>query len=66
MRNEITGPGIGNIDFRISKEFVFRENLKLSLTGDAFNLGNFTNFYTVNDTQYNFSAGVSFFWGLTA
>jgi len=59
VRNAVTGPGVGNIDFRISKDFVLRENVKLSLTGDAFNLGNFTNFYTVNNTQYNFSAAGS-------
>ena len=58
-RNLTTGPGIGNIDFRISKDFQLAERLKLSLTGDAFNLGNFTNFYTVNNTQYNFAAAGS-------
>jgi hypothetical protein len=58
-RNAYTGPGLANVDFRIGREFRFTERLKLSLVGEAFNLFNFTNFYTVNTTAYNFSAAGS-------
>jgi len=55
-RNPFTGPGLANVDFRIGRQFVIHERFKLSFVGEAFNVFNFTNFYTVNNTQYNFSA----------
>jgi hypothetical protein len=55
-RNSFTGPGQANVDFRVGRQFTFHERFKLSLVGEAFNLFNFTNFYTVNNTAYNFSA----------
>ena len=58
-RNSFTGPGLANVDFRIGRQFAFHERFKLSLVGEAFNLFNFTNFYTVNNTAYNFSAAGS-------
>jgi hypothetical protein len=58
-RNSFTGPGLANVDFRIGRQFVFHERFRLSLVGEAFNLFNFTNFYTVNNTAYNFSAAGS-------
>jgi hypothetical protein len=59
VRNAYTGPGGADVDFRLGREFKFSERLKLSLVGEAFNLFNFTNFYTVNTTAYNFSAAGS-------
>ncbi len=58
-RNAFPGPGLANVDFRIARDFRIRERLKLALVGEAFNLFNFTNFYTVNTTAYNYSAGGS-------
>jgi hypothetical protein len=58
-RNAFLGPGFANVDFRIGRQFAIRERLKLSLVGEAFNVFNFTNFYSVNNTQYNFSAAGS-------
>jgi hypothetical protein len=58
-RNSFTGPGLANVDFRIGRQFAFHERFKLSLVGEAFNLFNFTNFYTVNNTAYNFAAAGS-------
>ena len=55
-RNTVTGPGYGNVDFRIGRAFVIHERFKLAFVGEAFNVFNFTNIYTVNNTQYNFSA----------
>jgi len=55
VRNAYTGPGYSNVDFRIARQFAIRERLKLALIGEAFNVFNFTNFYTVNTTAYNYS-----------
>jgi hypothetical protein len=59
VRNPFDGPGYKNVDFRIGRTFSFTERLKLSLVGEAFNIFNFTNFFTVNNTQYNYSAAGS-------
>jgi len=58
-RNSFTGPGNQNVDFRIGRQFSFLERYKFSIVGEAFNLFNFTNIYTVNSTQYNFSGAGS-------
>lgn len=55
-RNSFPGPGLADVDFRLARDFRFTERLKLSLVGEAFNLFNFTNFYTVNNTAYNYAA----------
>jgi hypothetical protein len=58
-RNSYQGPGLANVDFRIARDFKLGERMKLSLLGEAFNLFNFTNFFTVNTTQYNYTAAGS-------
>jgi hypothetical protein len=58
-RNAFTGPGGKNVDFRIGRDFSIHERLRLSLVGEAFNLFNFTNFYSINNTEYNYSAAGS-------
>ena len=55
-RNSFTGPGLANVDFRIARDFRFGERARLSLLGEAFNLFNFTNFFSVNTTQFNYTA----------
>jgi len=60
-RNLYTGPGMGDVDLRISREFTFTEKVKLSLLGEAFNVFNHTNVYSVNTQQYTYfgpNAGV--------
>jgi hypothetical protein len=59
IRNAYLGPGATVVDFRISKVFSLGERVKLSLLGEAFNLFNFTNFYSVNTTQYTYTAAGS-------
>jgi hypothetical protein len=54
-RNAYTGPGMANVDFRIGRDFTVRERYTLSLVGEAFNLFNFTNFYTVNTQQFSYA-----------
>jgi hypothetical protein len=51
-RNLYTGPGMGDVDLRISREFAFTERVKLSLLGEAFNVFNHTNVFSVNTQQY--------------
>jgi len=58
-RNADLGPGVGNVDLRISRDFKINERFKLSLAGEAFNLFNFTNFFSVNTTSYNLTAAGS-------
>ena len=55
-RNAFTGPGLANVDFRIGREFMIHERMRLSFIGEAFNVFNFTNFFAVNSTEFNFSA----------
>ncbi len=55
-RNSFTGPGNKDVDFRIGRDFRFRERYTFRIVGEAFNLFNFTNIYTVNTTEYNYSA----------
>ena len=55
-RSADLGPGVGNVDFRIGRDFKITERFRLSLAGEAFNLFNFTNFFSVNTTQYNLTA----------
>jgi len=54
-RNSFQGPGLANVDFRISRSFTFKDRLKFSVLGEAFNLFNFTNVYTVQNIEYNLS-----------
>ena len=54
-RNLYTGPGMGDVDLRISREFTFTERIKLSLLGEAFNLFNHTNVFSVNTQQYTYT-----------
>lgn len=58
-RNLYTGPGMGDVDLRISREFGITERLRLSLLGEAFNLINHTNVFTVNTQQYTYTAAGS-------
>src|SRR5581483_3986038 len=58
-RNSFTGPGNKNVDFRIGRTFSFLERYKFTIVGEAFNLFNFTNIYSVNTTEYNYTAANS-------
>jgi hypothetical protein len=58
-RNSFTQPGIKNVDLRIGRTFKLNERFKFSILGEAFNLFNFTNIYSVNFTEYNYTAAGS-------
>lgn len=59
VRNADRGPGAGNVDVRVGRNFRITERLRLSVAAEAFNVFNFTNFYTVNTQQYNLTAAGS-------
>jgi hypothetical protein len=58
-RNSFVGPSLINVDFRVGRQFRLTERMRLSLTGEAFNVFNHTNFLTVNTTQFNYTAAGS-------
>ncbi len=54
-RNFYAGPGFWDIDVRVSREFTIKERYRLSLLGEAFNVLNHTNVFSVNAVQYSLS-----------
>jgi TonB dependent receptor-like, beta-barrel len=59
VRNLYDGPGMADVDMRISRQFSITERLKFSVLGEAFNVFNFTNAYAVNNQQYTYTAAGS-------
>lgn len=55
-RNPVYGPGYGDVDLRLAREFTFRERFKLALLGEAFNIFNKTNIASVNTTAFTYLA----------
>ena len=53
-RNAFTGPGIHNVDARISRDFVLHESIKLQLFAEAFNVANHRNILGVSTSLYTF------------
>jgi hypothetical protein len=51
-RNAFRAPKIVNVDMRLSRRFVFKENLNLELIAEGFNIFNRTQVTTVNNTLY--------------
>jgi Carboxypeptidase regulatory-like domain len=47
-RNAFAGPGVHNLDARISRDFTIREGLKVQVIAEAFNLANHQNILSVN------------------
>jgi hypothetical protein len=47
-RNTFAGPGVHNLDARISRDFTIREGLKVEVLAEAFNLANHQNILSVN------------------
>jgi hypothetical protein len=56
-RNALRGPGTLNFDASFSRLFALRENLKLDVRGEAFNVINHTNFSAPNVTLNSSSFG---------
>jgi hypothetical protein len=58
-RNVYIGPSLHNVDFRVMREFAFRERIRLQFLGEAFNVFNHTNISGVNSTAFNYVAAGS-------
>ncbi|MCX6592599.1 MAG: TonB-dependent receptor [Acidobacteria bacterium] len=56
-RNIIQGPGLVNVDVSFSRNFYFRDKIRLQFRGEAFNLANHPNFSYPNATADNPSFG---------
>jgi hypothetical protein len=55
-RNVYIGPSPYQVDFRIMRQSILHENLKLQFLGEAFNIFNHTNISSVNGTSFNYAA----------
>ncbi len=54
-RNAFTGPGLHNVDARVSREFpVWREGMRFEVAAEAFNVLNHRNVLSVNSSAYTF------------
>lgn len=59
-RNAFAGPGVHNVDFRISRSFPIHDTIRFELMGEAFNLANHRNILAVTTTAYQYdNAGSS-------
>jgi hypothetical protein len=54
IRNAYPGPGLHNIDFRVSRDFTIHEGTRFQILGEAFNLFNHTNVFGVNTTAFSY------------
>ncbi|HEV2486209.1 MAG TPA: TonB-dependent receptor [Terracidiphilus sp.] len=55
-RNAFPGPGLRDIDFRISRRFTVYKEMNLEVFGEAFNLLNQRNFFSVNTSAFSWVA----------
>jgi hypothetical protein len=55
-RNSFVGPGIHNVDARISRTFPIHERFSFQILAEAFNLANHKNVLTVSTNAYTFAA----------
>ena len=53
-RNAFKGPGVHNIDARLSRSFPIRGMVRVEVFAEAFNLLNHTNYLSVTTNLYNF------------
>lgn len=54
-RNAFPGPGLRNIDARLSRDFKINERMRMQFLAEAFNLFNQQNRLSVNTTAFQFS-----------
>jgi hypothetical protein len=55
-RNGFVGPGVHNLDMRVSREFPIHEKYRFQILGEAFNIVNHRNGLGVATTAYSFVA----------
>ena len=59
-RNTFTGPGVANLDMRLSREIRFSERIRWQLILEAFNMTNRVQVTGINAAQYNIRGSVLF------
>ncbi len=59
-RNTFTGPGVANLDMRLSRELRISERVRWQLILEAFNVTNRVQVTGINTTQYNVRGSVLF------
>ena len=64
-RNGFTGPGVHNVDARISRSFTLHNSIRLEVFAEAFNVLNHKNILGVNTTLYTYVTSGSAYNGGT-
>jgi len=58
-RNAFAGPGVHNLDARLSRDFTLHEGLKLQFLAEAFNVANHKNILSVNTNYSSFNKALA-------
>ena len=58
-RNAFAGPGVHNLDMRLSRDFTLHEGLKLELLMEAFNVVNHRNILSANTTYSSYNSALA-------
>jgi Carboxypeptidase regulatory-like domain len=58
-RNSFTGPGVHNLDARVSRTFPVHESMAIEVSVESFNLANHRNILAVNNSLENYTAAGS-------
>jgi hypothetical protein len=58
-RNAFAGPGVHNLDARLSRDFTLREGFKLQILAEAFNVANHKNILSVNTNYSSFNKALA-------
>jgi len=58
-RNGFPGPGVHNLDMRISRDFALEHNMRFEILAEAFNVVNHRNGLAVANVAYDFAAPAS-------
>ena len=53
-RNAFSGPGVHNIDARVSRNFPIHDSVSLQIYAEAYNITNHKNILTISTSLYNF------------
>jgi hypothetical protein len=56
QRDYAPGPGLRNIDLRVTRDFPIHEQIHFQIWADAFNLLNHANIFGVNTTSFSYIA----------
>jgi outer membrane receptor protein involved in Fe transport len=57
-RDTLTGPGLGSLDLRLTREIPIKERVRLRLIFEGFDITNHANWATIQNNMYTFKSGV--------